>query len=72
MWATVYGLGGYVLEDNVHRLTGPVGLVAVTLAAMLIVGALMYLRRNPHRLEDEAERAMPGPLATSQPGGAGV
>jgi membrane protein DedA with SNARE-associated domain len=25
IWATVYGLGGYFLGDNVHRLTGPIG-----------------------------------------------
>jgi membrane protein DedA with SNARE-associated domain len=24
IWATIYGLGGYFLGDNVHRLTGPI------------------------------------------------
>jgi len=70
VWATIFGTAGYVLGDNVHRLTGPVGVVAVALAAVLIVGFFVYLRRNESRLEDEAERAMPGPLDSYQSGGA--
>jgi membrane protein DedA with SNARE-associated domain len=69
-WATVYGLGGYVLGDNVHRLTGTVGIIAAVLAALAVVAGFIYLRRNEHRLADEAERAMPGPLDAYQPGGA--
>ncbi len=30
---------------------------------------LLFLRRNEHRLEDEAERALPGSLDEYQPGG---
>ena len=70
VWATVYGLGGYVLGDNVHRLTGTVGIIAAVLAALAVVAGFIYLRRNEHRLADEAERAMPGPLDAYQPGGA--
>ena len=70
VWASLYGTGGYLLGDNVHRLTGTVGTVAVVLAALAIVAAFLYLRRNERRLADEAERAMPGPLDAYQPGGA--
>jgi len=70
VWATLYGLGGYVLGDNIHRLTGPVGIAFVVLAAAVIVAFVVYLRRNEHRLEEEAERDMPGPLDAYQPGGA--
>jgi len=70
VWATLYGLGGYALGDNVHRLTGPVGIVAVALGALAIVAAIVYLRRNEERLQEEAERALPGPLDAYQPGGA--
>jgi membrane protein DedA with SNARE-associated domain len=37
MWATLYGLAGYFLGDNVHRLTGPVGIVAIVLAVVIII-----------------------------------
>jgi len=69
VWATLYGLGGYVLGDNIHRLTGPVGIAFVALAAVVIIAFFVYLRRNEHRLEEEAERALPGPLDAYQPGG---
>ena len=71
VWATLYGLGGYLLGDNVHRLTGPVGTVALVLAVLVIIAFLVFLRRNEHRLEEEAERALPGPLSAYEPRGRG-
>lgn len=61
-WATLYGLGGYLLGNNVHRLTGPLGILAVVLAAVILLALFFLLRRNEQRLEDEAEKAFPGPL----------
>jgi membrane protein DedA with SNARE-associated domain len=65
VWATLYGLGGYFLGDNIHRLVGPVGIVFLVLAILLILTGIVIVRRNEERLEDEAERALPGPLAVS-------
>src|SRR5258708_566132 len=67
VWATLYGLGGYLLGEDVHRLTGPIGTVALVLAVLVIIAFLVFLRRNEHRLEEEAERALPGPLYTYEP-----
>jgi membrane protein DedA with SNARE-associated domain len=61
-WATLYGLGGYFLGDNIHRLTGPVAIMSAVLAALAIVALLVYVRRYEQQLEAEAERALPGPL----------
>ena len=61
-WATFYGLGGYLLGDNIHRLVGPLGIVLLVLAVLLIIVGLIVVRRNESRLADEAERALPGPL----------
>jgi len=72
VWATLYGLGGCALGDNVHRLTGPVGRVAVALGPLAIVASIVYLRRNEERLQEEAERALPGPLDAYQTEGAGA
>jgi membrane protein DedA with SNARE-associated domain len=66
LWATLYGVGGYALGDNIHRLTGPVGITTVVLAILAIIASLIFLRRNEERLEAEAERAMPGPLDDTQ------
>jgi len=69
VWATLYGLGGYFLGDNIHRLVGPVGIVFLVLAVLLILVGIVVVRRNEQRLEDVAERALPGPLAVSFPRG---
>jgi membrane protein DedA with SNARE-associated domain len=65
VWATLYGLGGYFLGDNIHRLVGPLGIVFLVLAVLLIITGIVIVRRNEQRLEDEAERALPGPLDLS-------
>jgi membrane protein DedA with SNARE-associated domain len=69
VWATLYGLGGYFLGDNIHRLVGQVGVVFLVLAVFLIIAGIVLVRRNEERLEDEAERALPGPLDVSFPRG---
>ncbi|GAC1357306.1 MAG: hypothetical protein NVSMB38_39530 [Ktedonobacteraceae bacterium] len=66
-WATLFGLGGYFLGDNVHRLTGPVAISSMVLAPLLIIAFLIFLHQNEQRLEAEAERALPGPLDVYQP-----
>ncbi len=62
VWATVYGLGGYFLGNNIHRLTGPVSIITIVLAILIILAFLIFMRRNEHRLENEAEKAFPGPI----------
>ncbi|MDB5077732.1 MAG: hypothetical protein JWO42_3911 [Chloroflexi bacterium] len=62
IWATIYGLGGYLLGNNVNRITGPIGTISVVLAVLVIIASLIVLRRNEARLEAEAERELPGPL----------
>jgi membrane protein DedA with SNARE-associated domain len=60
IWATVFGLGSYVLGHNVHRVEGPIGIVAVALAVCAIIAGLVYLRRHEERLTDQAEQALSG------------
>ncbi len=62
VWATLYGMGGYLLGNNIHRFTGPVGTITLVLAVLIILVLLVVLRRNEHRLGEEAEQALPGPL----------
>jgi membrane protein DedA with SNARE-associated domain len=69
LWATLFGLGGYILGNNVHRFAGTFGIVTVVLAVIILVAFFAFLRNNEERLEDEAERALPGPIDDYQPGG---
>lgn len=67
VWATLFGLGGYLLGDNIHRLTGPVTITTIVLAVLVMIVFLVFVRRNEQRLEAEAERALPGPLDADLP-----
>jgi membrane protein DedA with SNARE-associated domain len=62
VWASVYGLGAYVFGKEIHRVAGPIGLVLGVVALIVIVAGFVFLHRNEARLEEEAERALPGPL----------
>lgn len=62
LWATIYGLGGYALGNSVHKLSGPIGIATFVIAVVIIITVFLILRKNEQRLEDEAEREMPGPI----------
>lgn len=64
-WATFYGLAAYAAGNEFERLSGPIGAVTTVLAAAVLVGGLLFLRRHEQSLADEAERRLPGPI---QPG----
>ncbi len=57
-WATLYGVGAYLLGDAMKRLAGPIGIGIGVVAALVIVAAVVMLRRNERHLEDKAETAM--------------
>jgi membrane protein DedA with SNARE-associated domain len=65
-WALAYGVGAYLLGQQLNRLSRPFEYVAAGLAVIAIVVFAVFLRRNERRLEDEAERALPGPLEAPQ------
>ena len=50
-------------------MVGPGGIVTVVLAVFLLIAAFVIVRRNEQRLQDEAERALPGALDAYQPRG---
>lgn len=62
VWSTAYGIGAYFLGKQVHRIAGPLGAAFGAIALILIIAGFIFLHRNEKRLEDEAERALPGPL----------
>ena len=58
MWASLYGIGAYLLGDAMKRLAGPIGIGIGCVAAVVIVAAVIALRRNEKHLENKAEQAM--------------
>lgn len=62
LWASLFGLAAYELGDAAHRIAGPFGIAAMALALAGLLLAGRHLRRREAALEEEAVRALPGPL----------
>jgi membrane protein DedA with SNARE-associated domain len=70
VWAGAYGFGAYAFGETLTGVLNRIGLVLGVAAAAAVVGGLVIARRFERRLEDVAERALPGPL--QGPGGCAV
>jgi membrane protein DedA with SNARE-associated domain len=62
VWATLMGLLGYFLGNLMYRLSGPIEIATTAGAVLVSLAWFLVLRRYSRRLEDEAERALPGSL----------
>ena len=61
-WACLFGLGGYFLGADFHRIAGPFGMAALALALTGFFLFSRYLRSHEARLIEQARAALPGPL----------
>jgi membrane protein DedA with SNARE-associated domain len=62
VWAAIYSFGFYYAGSALKGLRGPVDYGLGAGAAVVVVAFVIWLRRNEKRLEEQAERAYPGPL----------
>ncbi len=62
VWATIYGTIGYTLGNSAHHLSGYMNMVGIAAALVAIAGGYVLSRRHYGKLQEAAERAMPGPL----------
>lgn len=62
VWAALVGLSGYFLGNVMEQFSGPVGIATTAGAGLISLTWFVVLHRHSRRLEDEAERALPGPL----------
>lgn len=58
VWACGYGFGAFFLGNQVHRLTGPFGLVLGGIAVVVAGGTVWFLKKNEKRLVRQAETEM--------------
>jgi len=58
VWATVFGIGGYALGAQFHRIAGPFGLLMLVVALVCVVLGWRYLKRHEEQLLERAETAM--------------
>ncbi len=62
VWATIFGSGGYWLGRAFEDYAKPVGIAALVVAVVAFFVGARFVRYHEQRLEEEAERAFPGPL----------
>jgi membrane protein DedA with SNARE-associated domain len=62
LWATLFGLGAYMLGENVEHLTRPAAIALGLTGLALLIAWALFLRAHEEELQAEAERALPGPL----------
>ena len=57
-WAAIFGFGTYVLGEEMKRVAGPVGVVLLVVAVILIITGIIFFRRHEKALEEKAEAAI--------------
>ena len=63
IWSGIFALGFYYLASFMRRVRGPLDIALGVVAAIAVVAFLLWLHRNEKRMEVEAEKEYPGPLA---------
>jgi membrane protein DedA with SNARE-associated domain len=62
VWASIFGIGGYMLGHAFELYAKPVGVAALICAIIGAVVASRFIAHHERRLLAEAEAALPGPL----------
>jgi membrane protein DedA with SNARE-associated domain len=60
VWATVFGVGGYVLGEGIRRIAGPIGWAALIAAMVFALVLWRYYKKHEERFLAEAEAAAAG------------
>src|SRR6516165_10459621 len=63
LWATLYGLAAFYLGREVETLRRPVGISLLSVGVIVVIIALVFVRRHETELEAQAARTFPGPLS---------
>jgi membrane protein DedA with SNARE-associated domain len=62
VWSGIYAVGFYYAGSTLKRLRGPVDIAFAAAGVLAVVASIVWARRHVQRLEEEAERAYPGPF----------
>jgi membrane protein DedA with SNARE-associated domain len=62
IWSVSYALAAYYGQQAFKKLSTPLDIALVVVAAGLIAWVVFFVSRNAARLSAEADRALPGPL----------
>jgi membrane protein DedA with SNARE-associated domain len=57
VWATLFGVGGYMLGESIHRIAGPIGWIGLACALIGCVIGWRFFKIHEERLLKQAEAA---------------
>ena len=69
VWASIFGLGGFLLGHAFEHYARPVGIAALICAVIGAVVASRFIAHHERRLIAQAEAALPGPLVAPRRSG---
>jgi membrane protein DedA with SNARE-associated domain len=62
VWSLIFGLGAYWLGGTFEKLSTPANIAFGVIGVSVAIWVIRFAHRNAERLEEQAERALPGPL----------
>lgn len=62
IWSGIFTIAFYYAGSGLSKARGPVDYALGGVAAVVVIGFIIWLRRHEKRLEVEAEKVYPGPL----------
>jgi len=62
LWALAFGLGAYMLGQTMHRISASASLAGLVIGVAAMSIGWLAIRRHGRKIEETAERALPGPL----------
>ena len=58
VWASIFGMGGYLLGKQFHRIAGPFGMVMFVIALVCVIVGWRFYKTHEENLLKQAEAAM--------------
>jgi membrane protein DedA with SNARE-associated domain len=62
LWSLIFGLGAYWLGGTFEKLSTPANIAFGVIGVSVAIWVIRFAHKNAERLEEQAERALPGPL----------
>ncbi len=62
VWGYIFGTLGFIFGTQAHRIAGPIGVIGLAVALVVLAFCWRFYKKNEARLMQEAEAALPGPI----------
>jgi membrane protein DedA with SNARE-associated domain len=52
IWALLVGIGGFLFGDSLHRVSGPLGIMALVIVVGGVIAFMIIVRREEKKMEE--------------------